>query len=85
MPAKRRTSKRRTNPEAELAAWEFAFLTGFDYCADLEPYGITGPGQVPEAAARDAWRRLGREFLNRRDPNAPAPWALGLRPEVIVC
>ncbi len=77
MPVKRRISKRRVSPDAEVEAWATAFATGWDFFGDLKPFGLETYDQIREAAP-EAWKRLGRIFLDRRmgdDFNGPN-WAL---------
>lgn len=69
MPVKRRRGKRRLSRAAELEAWEVVFQTGRDFFGDLEDIGVE---DTPEAR-RDAWRRLGADFLASA---AADPWAL---------
>lgn len=90
MPVRRRKSKRRVNPATEAEAWACVFQTGHDFfgeAADL--CGVPEPGSVwpPEAraeaqgpwtaAARAAWGRVGRLYLDTlHDPVTRTAWAL---------
>jgi hypothetical protein len=76
----------------EMAAWSEFFSIGADHFADLDAIGVVEPirafplpGPDRDAAqaafdrlARDAWRRLGRRFLDQFEPTPGAivPWAL---------
>ena len=64
MPAKRRLSKRRLDPVAEATAWACAFHCRHDFFSDLAEFGLHDDAAVLEAMP-EAWRRLGRIFLNR--------------------
>lgn len=76
MPVKRRASKRRVDPRAEVEAWETVFECEYDFFGDLEPWGFTSD-EEKYAAAPDAWQRLGAMFLETYDnPDKPIPWAL---------
>jgi hypothetical protein len=83
MPVKRRIGKRRLTPEIELQAWRFVFRTGYDWLGDLTALGFERwPNSEREirAAAPDAWRRLGRTYLERYPKARTGPygpcWAL---------
>jgi len=88
MPVKRRTAKRRQDPQAEMLAWSGLFRCGYDYFNDLEPYGYRHPTDATARAdAPEAWKRLGGAFMDwwnegRRGslPHATGdngePWAL---------
>jgi hypothetical protein len=88
MPVKRRASKRRLSPEAELEAWRCLFETGCDFFGDaaeltglLEPVHVRFDDQRAEAerrwreAAQDAWHRLGAAFLANWTEEGE-PWAV---------
>ena len=72
MPVKRRVDKRRLAPEAEAEAWRDYFESGYDFfgaaaeaCGLVEPVNVWPPEDRPaaqnawDAAAADAWRRIG--------------------------
>jgi hypothetical protein len=63
MPVKRRNSKRRVDHRAEIEAWSGLFDCGIDFFDDLEPFGYVTDNERTEAAP-EAWRRLGRQFLD---------------------
>jgi hypothetical protein len=77
MPVKRRVSKRRITPEAELQIWAAVFEWGTDYFHDL---GALGLADSPAARkeAREAWKRLGADFMRSWQPKEgrERPWAL---------
>lgn len=80
MPVKKRRPKSRHTPAAEMAAWRMFFRTGHDYLNDLARVGLDdGRGFTNEAtaaaAAPDAWRRLGADFLDAYGRDE-ARWAL---------
>jgi hypothetical protein len=65
----------------ELAPWAITFEYGTDYFRSLAEIGLVGHAiDDPKIrkAARDAWQRLGAEFLATRehDPHRDKPWAL---------
>ena len=65
---------------AELKAWRMTFRGGFDYLRALPKIGvpIDAKHQPDRAAAENAWRRLGRAFLDwaAEQPPHPLPsWA----------
>jgi len=82
MPRRQRQAKRRASPEAELEAWATLFATGHDFFSDLKEWGFVresfAPGTAARAAAPEAWKRLGRIFLDRGlgDAFNGEPWAL---------
>jgi hypothetical protein len=79
MPVRRRQSKRRLDPAAEVRAWAELFEVGYDFFGDLEPLGFDGRQDSDRAAreaAPEAWRRLGAAFLAQRELTAKVPWAL---------
>ena len=90
MPIKKRLDKKR----AKLAhdAWDMKFQTGFDFCEELEALGIPNPLRLPpkseaqlsaekawDEATREAWARLGPEYMRRweapRGHEGTMPWA----------
>ena len=83
MPAKHRIPKRRTCASGELTAWSGLFDCGYDYFNDLEPFGFyrnRDADREARAAAPEAWKRLGKAFLETWQPTRNAvrqvPWAL---------
>lgn len=86
MPVKRRPGKRRIGDAAEVEAWSELFTCGYDYFGDLRPYGFHGAGDADRearAAAPEAWKRLGKVYLetvwanrNRSDGQRQMPWAV---------
>jgi len=64
MPVKKRATKRRLDPVAEAQLWATMFTTGWDFFGDLKDVGIDDT-DAARTAAPDAWRRLGRNYLNR--------------------
>jgi hypothetical protein len=77
MPVKRRTAKRRVDPETEMMIWSSVFGSGRDFFGELPSLGVSaGPGGVVDReAAREAWHRLGAAYMD--DPiNGCDPWAL---------
>ncbi len=91
MATKRRKVRRvRLSPMAELEAWSMMFRAGFDYFGTAaaltglqEPVNVWAAEDRAEAegkwlaAAQDAWRRLGRFYLDNWYPHSPQePWAL---------
>lgn len=86
MPVKRRANKRRIDPAVELEAWGPFFESGLPgFAGDLEELGHHDQ-EAMRAAAPDAWSRLGRLFLDRRE-RADQPWALREfgAPEAVSC
>jgi hypothetical protein len=75
MPVKRRKAKVRPG---DLAAWETAFISEFDFFGDLEWAGIEtdayGRPSREELAA--AWHRLGEAFLDQYNDPHVEPFAL---------
>lgn len=69
MPRRQRQAKRRNSPEIEAEAWATLFATGRDFFDDLKEWGfrreLFAPGTAARAAAPEAWKRLGRIFLDR--------------------
>ncbi len=69
MPRRQRQAKRRVSPEAEVEAWATLFATGHDFFSDLKEWGfeieLFDPGTAARAAAPEAWKRLGRMFIDR--------------------
>jgi hypothetical protein len=87
MPVKRRHTKRRMTPEAELDAWRDVFDSGFDLFGDAEELtGLVEPCHIRfdadraegerlwREAASDAWARLGGLFLTDWRGDG-VPWA----------
>lgn len=64
MPVRARRNRRRDH-KAELEAWGMYFSSGWDFFDDLTLIGVetTKWGVPDEDVARDAWARLGAEFL----------------------
>ncbi|PAQ01560.1 hypothetical protein LRP31_18800 [Mesorhizobium mediterraneum] len=77
MPVKRRVAKRRQDSTAELDAWSETFTSGFDFFGDLAPFGLVDDRNI-QAAAKEAWTRLGVAFLGDWRPTdvRETPWAL---------
>ena len=77
MPVKRRTAKRRMTPAAELAEWHSWFECGVAFDGELDPLGFRTHEQM-EAAAPEAWGRLGELFMAAWEPTdvRQTPWAL---------
>lgn len=74
----RRREFRQANPAAELQAWRMTFECSYDYFSALADIGLDRD-TVSDATIRDAWRRLGRMFLEQREPNPKGrqtPWAV---------
>jgi len=65
MPVRARNRKRR-DQRAEIEAWNMYFQSGFDFFDLLPAIGVeTNRYGVPdEDVARDAWQRLGTQFLD---------------------
>ena len=74
MPVRRRVPKARP---IEIEMWRMMFTAGFDFFNDLEPLGYASEAEA-RAAAPEAWRRLGAEFLRTWTPTGATetPWAL---------
>ena len=64
MPVRARKSRRRDR-RAEIDAWATFFKSGFDFFDDLPGIGVeTNEYGVPaDEVARDAWHRLGAQYL----------------------
>lgn len=77
MPVKRRITKRRITPEAEIKAWSMMFESGHDFFHELRDFGIDSDEAARKAAPK-AWMRLGRDYMQTRqpDPARQVPWAL---------
>lgn len=80
MPVKLRRSKRRIDPRAELEAWSGLFDCGYDYFDELDGWGdwpsTDSADQTKRDAAREAWQRLGGEYMAKvreRRLTAPRP------------
>lgn len=90
MPVKHRRSKRRADPVAEAQAWACMFACGYDFFGDASDWAglrepVHSPPEArPEAArawldaVRDAWRRVGRIYMDHRmgDAFGGPGWAL---------
>jgi hypothetical protein len=74
MPVRVRRQKRRgiVRPEA----WAMKFASGHDYLDCLAALGMPNDPEVWDKATREAWAAHGEDFLSRRSPDAPEPWAL---------
>lgn len=89
MPVKRRHSKRRTDPFANIETWRSVLECGYDFFDDLAELGIRDPATVwpPDAraeaaetfltAATAAWGRHGAIIMETWKPNSvrQLPWA----------
>lgn len=76
MPVKRRIAKQRAISVAdELQAWSVLFGSGFDFFDDLDDIGLPVSRREGHPMAKEAWRRLGAEYLRRHDAAEPC-WAL---------
>lgn len=90
MPVRRRKDKKRTKLAND--AWDMKFHTGYDYLEELSALGIPNPLRFPldsearifaekawDAATREAWARLGSEYMRRweapRGREGKMPWA----------
>lgn len=73
MPVKRRTSKRRANPEAEIARWETAFVTGRDFFGDIPLPRDRSPDTV--AAIKAAWLLYGALFMRQWETGDISGWS----------
>lgn len=77
MPVKRRTQKYRFGQFSELELWDGVFSTGFDALHLLAMSGVETENLIPPRdVTREAWRRLGPQYLATRDPARPEPWAV---------
>lgn len=74
---KRKRGKRRlATHDEEARAWRRVFLAGIDHAGELRAFGITTQAEM-EAAAGDAWRRFGSEWLRTSVWRAlPTAWAV---------
>jgi hypothetical protein len=72
MPVRSKRNRRRDR-KAELEAWKMYFASGYDFFNDLPDIGVetTQYGVPAEDLARDAWARLGAEFLRTWDDYIP--------------
>jgi hypothetical protein len=52
------------------------FAWGHDYLDDLAALGLPDDPGVWREATREAWAAYGDDFLSRRSPDTPEPWAL---------
>jgi hypothetical protein len=61
----------------ERKAWSMAFKSGYDYLGALPQIGvaISKRHQPAREIMEDAWRWLGRAYLDDRDPELPLSWA----------
>ena len=77
MPVKRRRTKRRLDPRAELEAWADYFDLGIAFTCSWEDVGLSSEAEMREAAPA-AWGRVGRAFLDGGMSwnNSGIPWAL---------
>ena len=79
MPVKRRATKRRLDPVSEAESWACYFHCGFDLlCALHWDLGLDSREAI-EAAAPDAWARLGRIYIDHGlgdGFDSHEPWAL---------
>lgn len=75
MPVKRRKAKVRAD---DLAAWETAFISEFDFFGDLERAGIDTDayGRPSREDLEAAWHRFGEAFLDQYNDPHVKPWAL---------
>lgn len=76
MPPRPKNNKRRG--VAGLDEWESVFASGFDFFDELPPCGIDTDayGRPDIEAARQAWERLGAEFMQLpRHPDLGPSWA----------
>ncbi|WP_192177670.1 hypothetical protein [Mesorhizobium amorphae] len=78
MATKRQPLRRRQiGSEAEYQAWSETFTSGYDFFGDLAPFGLVDDRDI-QAAAKEAWTRLGARFLKSWQPTdiRETPWAL---------
>lgn len=80
MPVKRRTSKRRIDPETEYRNWQAYLESGCAFAGELEAIGFPEAENDPALpeAAREAWHRLGARVIAEYQPTPsyPRPWGL---------
>ncbi len=78
MPVKRRSHKRRIDPETVYRAWAGALETEFDFFDDLPALGVPTDqyGRPDREAARAAWAQYGARILAEHDAAMGPPWAL---------
>jgi hypothetical protein len=76
MPRRSRRQRATFDLEAELFAWDLVFEAGHDYLGDLVAYRVPWGEKVPLDLAREMWRKIGAEWLERRQPKGFYPWAL---------
>jgi hypothetical protein len=75
MPVRNRKNRRK--PVAGLSEWESVFSSEFDFFGELRDAGVATDeyGRPDVEVAREAWQRLGDEFLlTFRD--SFTPWAV---------
>ena len=58
-----------------MTVWHNLFATGFDLHGDLAPLDPDGAHPETREAARQAWRTMGRDFMDTWT-HCTAPWAL---------
>lgn len=78
MPIKTRAARLRADPERELRAWRGVFRSGYDFLHQLADVHvpINELHQPALDATRDAWGRLGENYLAAARPGPLEPWAL---------
>jgi hypothetical protein len=80
VPVKRRTAKRRVDPEREYAVWSAIFDGGYDFFGELPEIGLPeqGRGKVDPELAREPWQRHGQRWLAEtgNEPRLHPVWAL---------
>lgn len=86
MPVKKRASKARIyrahgHSFTELEIWKYTFLCGSDLLGDVAYFDLAPMVEhctVDPAYAREAWGRLGEDFLAGLQPDDrdETPWAL---------
>ena len=78
MPIKSRAARLRADPERELRAWRGVFRSGYDFLHHLADVGVPiGKRHQPALeTAREAWGRLGDDYLAAAQPSPSEPWAV---------